>query len=57
MGAMGFTLIGKAISYLPYFLLGLRNLGEKGLSLRFRERKREVRPEAAEGQRRKVMKP
>ncbi len=36
---LGFTLVGKAMSYLPYFLLALRNLGEKGMSLGFREGK------------------
>ena len=34
---VGFTLLGKGISYLPYFLLAIRNLGEIGMSARFRE--------------------
>lgn len=29
---MGFTLVGKAISLLPYILLGLEGLGERGLT-------------------------
>ncbi|MFB3765335.1 MAG: CRISPR system precrRNA processing endoribonuclease RAMP protein Cas6 [Methanotrichaceae archaeon] len=36
---LGFTLIGKGMSYLPYFLLALRDLGKKGMSLGFREGK------------------
>ena len=33
----GFTLFGKGIQYLPYFLLALRNLGESGLGTGYRE--------------------
>lgn len=33
----GFTLFGRAIQYLPYFLLSLRNLGESGLGSGYRE--------------------
>ena len=36
-GSFGFTLIGRGISYLPYFLLAMRNLGETGMSLDFRK--------------------
>jgi hypothetical protein len=31
-----FTLIGKGVEYLPYFLLALRNLGESGMSRGYR---------------------
>ncbi len=33
----GFTLFGRAIQYLPYFLITLRNLGESGLGSGYRE--------------------
>ncbi len=33
----GFTLFGKGIQYLPYFLLALRNLGESGLGAGYKE--------------------
>jgi hypothetical protein len=35
--AFGFTLFGKGIQYLPYFLLALRNLGMSGLGSGYRE--------------------
>ena len=34
--AFNFTLIGKGIQFLPYFLLSLRNLGESGMSRGYR---------------------
>jgi hypothetical protein len=35
--AFSFTLFGKGLQYLPYFLLALRNLGESGLGSGYRE--------------------
>jgi len=35
--SFGFTLFGKSLQYLPYFLLALRNLGESGLGSGYRE--------------------
>lgn len=35
--SIGFTLFGRGIQYLPYFLLALRNLGESGLGSGYRE--------------------
>jgi len=34
---LGFTLIGLGVQHLPYFLLGLRNLGESGIGKGYRE--------------------
>ena len=34
--AFNFTLIGRGVEYLPYFLLALRNLGESGMSRGYR---------------------
>ncbi|MFB3765490.1 MAG: CRISPR system precrRNA processing endoribonuclease RAMP protein Cas6 [Methanotrichaceae archaeon] len=35
--SFGFTLFGKGMQYLPYFLLALRNLGESGLGSGYKE--------------------
>ncbi len=35
--AFNFTLFGRGVQYLPYFLLALRNLGESGMSRGYRQ--------------------